>query len=175
MVVAEHPFQVQSALKISDAEVVTATPDGSCYEKVAEFSGSSSHCSTSGKYWLSGGADLVYETTGKAPIAELSFHFAGECKRVALLTSLSSQGLDLSPMMWKGLQMVPTGFWGRESCEGKTVNTFEMALGFIGKKSFPLSEPVTHRFTLKQHREAFSTILNRSGTKAGKVIFSHVI
>jgi threonine dehydrogenase-like Zn-dependent dehydrogenase len=175
LVVAEHPFQIQSALKISDAEVVEATPRGSCYEKVAEFSGSSYHSSKSGKYWLCGGADLVYETTGKAPMAELAFRFAGECKRVALLTPLSSQGFDLSPIAWKGLQVVPTGFWGRESFDGKTVNTFETALGFIGKRPFPLSDLVTHRYTLKEYREAFSVISNRSRTSAGKVIFSHVI
>jgi len=175
LVVAEHPFEVDLIRRLTNSPVVLAHSPGAAYESVAEFVGGEVLYPKVGRISLDGGADLVYETTGNADQIEDAMRFAGEGKRLVLSALNQTSGFDISPLWFKGLRIEGVGFSGREFYDGNMMHALDIAVDLARKHSLPTAELITHRFALKEHRQAFAALASRSTSKAVKVIFQHVV
>lgn len=175
MVVAEHPFEVAIARRVTGASVVLAEASGTVYEEVAEFVGGSVRYPRIGPMTLEGGADLVYETTGRRDFMEDGLRFAGEGKRLILVGMKEARALDLVPVWRKGVKILGPGWSRREFFDGTMTDVMDIALALMERHSLPVADFLTHRFTLAQYHQAFSTLENRLATRAMKVIFHHVV
>ncbi|MFH1117849.1 MAG: alcohol dehydrogenase catalytic domain-containing protein [Pseudomonadota bacterium] len=175
LVVAEHPFEVDLVRRLTDSPVVLAHGPGATYEGVAEFVGGQVRYPKAGRITLDGGADLVYETTGTADRIEDAMRFTGEGKRVILTAVNQTSGFDISPLWFKGIHIEGVGISGRESYDGRMMHVLDIAVDLALKHSLPTAELITHRFGLKDHRQAFAALASRSTSKAVKVIFQHVV
>ncbi|MBI4965109.1 MAG: alcohol dehydrogenase catalytic domain-containing protein [Desulfomonile tiedjei] len=175
LVVADHSFEAELVGDVSEAGVALAHSPNSLYEEVASFVKATVQYPEVGRLSLEGGADLVYETTGRGERIDDALRFAGEGMQVVLMNINRPSGFDLTPIWFKGVRINGTAFSGPESYKGETRETFDIAMDLVAEHRLAPEKLVTHRFTLEEHRQAFDTLANRAQSKAVKVIFKHVV
>lgn len=175
LVVAEHPFEADLARRITGEKVSLADTAGTAYEEVAEFVGGSVRYPQTGRLSIEGGADLVYDTTGRKDLMEDALRFTGEGKRFVMMAMKQARALDLEPVWHKGVKILGPGWSRREFFEGAISDVFDIALSLIQRNSLPVSDLLSHRYTLNQYQQAFSTIEQRPTARAMKVILQHVV
>ena len=175
LMIAEHPFELDMARRITGEKVTLADAAGAALEEVAEFVGGSVRYPRSGRLSLEGGADIVYDTTGHQDLMRDALSFAGEGKRFVMTAMKQTRSLDLASVWHKGVKILGPGWSKREFFEGATNDIFNIALALIQRNSLPVSDLLSHRFTLDQHHEAFSALEHRSTSHAVKVILQHVV
>jgi threonine dehydrogenase-like Zn-dependent dehydrogenase len=174
-IVAEHSFQAELAEKIGAPEVVWGHGPGTVYEEVAAILGATVRYPEVGRVTLRGGADLVYETTGRTAQVEDAIGFAGEGKRLVLLGINQPAGFDVSGLWFKDIQLVGTAFSGRETYNGEIGSTFDIAMDLVTQHGLPHREILTHRFGLTDHASAVSVLADRANRKTIKAVFHHVV
>lgn len=174
-VVAEHFFEAHLVKRLTDSEVVVSPGPGAAYDEVADLVGGSVRYPQAGRITMEGGADLVYETSGNKDLIEDALHFTGEGKRLVLVGLRDFSGFDLTPLWFKGVRIQGTGFSGKAFYDGKMMDTFDIAMDLARQHGLPVHELVTHRFLQSEYADAFSTLENRSQSRAVKVIFQHVV
>jgi len=175
LLIAEHSFEADAAAKFSRADVAVSHGPGTAFEDVAKFTGATVRYNRPGRTNIEGGADLVYETTGKGEYIEDAIRFAGEGKRLVLAGFRQPSGIDLGPLWFKGIEIRTTGFSGAVSYNGGISDVFDLALDLVRNSPLPVSEILTHKFRLEEHRQAFTAIENRAASKAIKVIFHQAV
>jgi threonine dehydrogenase-like Zn-dependent dehydrogenase len=175
LIVAEHPFEVDTARRLTDADVAVSHGPGTAYEEVADFTGGAVRYPRIGRVTLQGGADLVYETTGNRDLVDDALHFVGEGKKLVLIGLKHWYGFDLTPLWFRGVRIHTAGFSGREFYDGAMMEVFCIAMDLAKRHPLPYSDLVTHGFMPAEHQQAFSVLGNRSAHRALKVIFQHVV
>jgi threonine dehydrogenase-like Zn-dependent dehydrogenase len=174
-VVAEYPFEGESAHKLGASEVVTGVAPATVYEEVADLVGGVVRYPEVGRVTMQGGADLVYETTGHRRCVEDALSFTGEGKKLVLMGISEPSGLDLTSLWFKGVQLRGTVFSGTETYHGEITNTFDIAMDLAAQHGLPHHEIVTHRIHIQDYQKAFQALAYRSTSKAIKVVFQHVV
>lgn len=175
MIVAEHPFEVALARKLTRSTATLADTSGAVYEDVAEFVGGSVSYPRVGSITLHGGADVVYETSGAAHFVEKGLRFAGEGKRFVLSALKQIRALDIGPIWHKAVKILGPGWSNSVLFDGDKVNAFDAAATLMERHPFPVDDLVSHRFPLDQYQQAFATLEDRAAQRAVKVIFHHVV
>jgi threonine dehydrogenase-like Zn-dependent dehydrogenase len=175
LVVAEHPFEADTARKLFNAQVVLSGGHDTLYEAVAEFSKGTVRYKENGSLTLTGGADLVYETTGARHNIEDALRFAREGKKVVLAGIKQTSGFDMTPLWFKAIRVYGTAFSGKESYQNEERETFDIALDLVADQGLPFSDIVTHKFKLDEYHRALDVLADRPHTKAIKAIFQHVV
>ena len=175
LVIAEHSFELELVRTLAETETAISHGPGTAYEEVAEFVGGEVRYPQMGRIALQGGADLVYETTGSPDRIEDALRFTGEGKRIVLVALKQTVGFDMSPLWLKGVRLSGAAFSSREFYEDSMRHTLDIAIELARRHSLPVTDIITHRFGQDSHRQAFTTLENRSTSKALKVIFQHVV
>jgi threonine dehydrogenase-like Zn-dependent dehydrogenase len=175
LVVAEHPFEVDVARKLSAAQVALSSGNGAVYDAVAEFTKGTVRYQENGRPVLSGGADLVYETTGSRHNIDDALRLTREGKKVALAGIKHTSGFDMTPIWFKGVKVYGTAFSGREFYQNEEKETFDIALDLVADQGLPFPDIVTHKFRLDEYQRALDVLADRPHTKAIKAIFQHVV
>ncbi|MEW6114509.1 MAG: alcohol dehydrogenase catalytic domain-containing protein [Thermodesulfobacteriota bacterium] len=175
LLVVEHPFEADVARKLGQKQIVIAHGPGDVYEQVAELLEGSVIYPRFGHIHLEGGADLVFETTGKKSSIEHAIRFAGEGKKLVLMGLAHPSGLDMSPVWFKSVQVFGTVFSGVETHNGEITNTFDVAMDMVAQNGLPYEDLITHRFKLADYRLALETVADPSSNKAIKAVFQHVV
>jgi threonine dehydrogenase-like Zn-dependent dehydrogenase len=175
IVVAEHSFEADLVRSISNATVVMAHAAGASYEEVAAFVKGTVRYPEVGRLTIEGGADIVYETTGMQDRMEDAIRFVGERKQLVLMNPTHTLGFDMAPLWLKQVKMHGTLFSGRESYEGQTRETFDVAMELLASASLPVNDIITHRVRMEDFRQGLSTLADRSTSKAVKVVLTHVV
>ncbi len=145
---------------------------GSAFEEISEFVKGTVRYPELSRPAIAGGADLVYETSGTKENVEDALYLTGEGKKLVLMGMKGFASLDVAPFWFKAINVVGTSFSGQES---DTRETFDVALEMALKGSLPLTDLVTHRFGIQDHKQAFMALADRSTSKAVKVMFQHVV
>jgi threonine dehydrogenase-like Zn-dependent dehydrogenase len=175
IVVAEQPFEVELARKFGAAAVVLLHPRASAYEDVAKLVAGTVRYPQVGRIGLEGGADLVYETTGIGENIGDALCFTGESKALVLMAVTQASAFNIAPIWFKGIQLYRSAFSGFDRYRGEVRDTFDIAFDLVASRGLPSSELITHRLKPDQHGLALGALQDRSGSKAVKVIFQHVM
>lgn len=174
-VIAQHSFQADPARRFGASAVIGGAGPGRTYEEVADHVDGQVRYPEVGRITMGGGADLVFETTGHAVTIGDAISFTGEGKKLVLMGVNQPVGLDITPLWFKGIQLRGTLFSGTEHYKGEITSTFDVAMDLLSLHGLPAAEMVTHKFPLEHHLAAFSALADRSGAKALKVVFQHVV
>jgi threonine dehydrogenase-like Zn-dependent dehydrogenase len=174
-ITAEHSFEAELAEKLGASQVVWGHGPGTVYEEVAAILDATVRYPEVGKITLRGGADLVYETTGRTAMIEDAMGFTGEGKRLVLLGINQPAGFDVSGLWFKDIKLTGSSFSGRESFNGEISGTFDIAMDLAARHGLPHKEILTHRFGLADHAAAVSVLADRANRKAVKAVFHHVV
>jgi threonine dehydrogenase-like Zn-dependent dehydrogenase len=175
LVLAEHAFEADLVHKMAKADVIVSHGAGTTYDPVAQFLGAEVHYPEAGSLTMSGGADLVYETTGLRENVEDALRFTGEGKRLVLMGMSQTPTVNISPVWFKGSKILGSGFSGLETLHGKTQETFDVALDMVSAGGLPVDEILTHRFRLEEYGAALAALHDRRASEAMKVVFQHVM
>lgn len=175
ILVAEHPFDPNLARTFGASEVIAGFGPGATYEEVAGLVGASVYYPEAGRITMRGGADLVYETTGRGGQIEDAINFTGEGRRLVLMGMGYPQMIDASLLRFKGVRLETSLFSGVEYMDGGSVLTFDLAMDLVGRYGLPSEELVTHTFRLEEHAQAFDALWDKAHSRAVKVIFHHAV
>ncbi len=175
IIVAEHEFEADVARMMGGSELVLSHGPGTTYEEVAALFGATVRYPEVGRLTMQGGAELVYETTGQRSLMEDAVRFTGEGKKLVLMAINQHSGFDMTPLWFKGVEIRGTIFSGRETFNGRTMSTFDVAMELAAEHGLPFQRLVTHKFQPAQHAQAFAALADRSSSKAVKVVFEHVV
>ncbi len=175
LVVAEQAAEADMARRLAQCEVVLSVGPATAYEDVAAFVKGSVRYPEVGRITMSGGADLVYETTGVRENVEDAFRFTGEGNKTVLMGMNQASGFDMSPLWFKNVRVHGTAFSGVDSYKGELRETMDIALDLVSSHGLPAGDLITNRFKLEDHSAALAALQDRSTSKAIKVIFQHVM
>lgn len=175
LLVAEHPFDPGLGSTFGASEVVAGYGPGSTYEEVASLLGGAVYYPEAGRITMRGGADLVYETTGRGGPVEDAINFTGEGKHLVLMGMGYPQAVDVGLLRFKGVRLETTLFSGVEHVNGGFTTTFDLALSLVARYGLPSEDLVTHSYALEDYAEAFETFSDRAQSGAIKVVFHHVM
>lgn len=104
------------------------------------------------------GADVVYETSGNAAVAEQALAVAGKAGRVALIGLCHGPStFVITPAVLKEIELI-----GSRGYNDPTWRLVMQVLPGVGSQVMRL---VTHRFKLEQFEEALETVAKREGVK----------
>ena len=172
--VAGYPFESEMAGAIGHEDTVTNYQPGEAYEAIAEKCDGAVLYPEYGRLYLEGGADMVYETSGKARLIEDAVRFAKEGGKVVLMGINEPSGFDITPVWFKNVALIASVFGGREILNGKSVGTFDLAIEMMSEHGLPYEHFITHRFRLEQFREAADIMADRAENGAIKLVFQHM-
>ncbi len=175
LVVAEQAAEADMARRLAQCEVVLSVGPATAYEDVAAFVKGSVRYPEVGRITMSGGADLVYETTGVKENVEDALRFTGEGRKTVLMGMSQASGFDMSPVWFKNVTVHGTAFSGVDSYNGENRETMDIALDLVSSHGLPAVDVITNRFKLEDHASALAALQDRSASKAIKVIFQHVM
>lgn len=167
-VIARYPFQAKMASRLGADEVRTDARGAA-----TEIAGAKAYKPLKGDAVYAGGFGWVYDCVGSARSVDESMRVAGPGGKVIVVGCVGEVArMDLS-FIWSGeLEIIGSyGYATETSLEGSP-HTFEVALGLLkDHPEYPLSDLVTHRFSLSAWREAMRFNVNRGREGTIKTVF----
>jgi threonine dehydrogenase-like Zn-dependent dehydrogenase len=148
---------------------------GDGYQATARITGAKLYEGMFGNRMLLGGFDVIYDCVGSARTLQDSLRWVRAGGAVVIVgVKLAPLKLDLNPLWYQEVDL--TGVWGHgaESWQGETRHTYAVVIDLMRQGKITSDGLITHRFPLRQWRQAVSTALDkRSG--AIKVVFDYAL
>jgi len=86
-----------------------------------------------------------------------------------------ASSFNIAPIWFRGIRLHQSAFSGFDRYQGEVRETFDIALDLVSLRELPASDLITHRLKPDQYTEALAALQDRSGSKAVKAIFQHVM
>ena len=169
IVMARHPFQAEQARRCGADNVLQSQDD----QALAGALSARLHRPILGDALVSGGAEVVYECIGSDPSLRTAIRFTRE-KGTAVLLGLAAvtRGIDLASIWLKEIAIHGSYVYGIETWQGQQVRTMQLALNLMVEGKPDLAPLVTHRFYLKDYRQALAMVKNKSRYRLIKAVFA---
>lgn len=127
------------------------------------------------RVYAGGGFPLVFDCVGSRASLNQATGFAAPGGRIAVLgCSAVVPKLDLSFLWSRELQMLGFCGYGTEKWQGRTLHTYEVALGWMDENPSILTDLVTHRLPLEEYRAAFRIAADHRRSRSMKVVMGSV-
>lgn len=169
-VVAKHPIQVQLAKALGATRVVSPADTTA----LAQQMGAKSYRPLIGRAVFRGGFDIVYDCVGSRRSLDDALRLAREGGNVVVVGGAGEiSRLDWTFVWMRELNVIGAVGSGIEHWQGRQFHTFELVLeGLQRRPDLPLSSLITHRFRLKEYRQALRAALSRRDSGAVKIVFT---
>ncbi len=118
-----------------------------------------------------GQIDMVYDTVGAPLTNEIAMRVLREQGTLVQLGVSAPGRFEWTPWYFKELRLIGSNAFGDEAFEGHKQHAFEHFFELLRDGRVHLDGMLTHRFTLPEWREAFTTIVRQGDTGAIKVAF----
>lgn len=165
-----HPFQAERARRYGADEVLTAR-GSELYEAVADAVGAKLLKPIIGPPVLVGGADAVFECAGSPRALNDALRFAAPGGQVVLLgLAAVPKGIDWSFVWQKELHVQGVFASGPIDTPVGTMTAMQYAMHLFADGQVDLSDMVTHRFALKDFRQAIETAWSKKTTGCLKAV-----
>ena len=129
-----------------------------------------------GNKTLIGGFDIIYDCVGTSKTVHNALIWTKGRGTVVIIGVDFHQGkLDLNPIWYQEVDLIGSLIHGIEEWEGKSISTYKLVTNLLEQKKInpKITEIITHRFPLKDYREAINIAMNKRKSKAIKVIFDY--
>ncbi len=180
-VVAKHPIQRDSALKLGANEVIRE-------EELGRSARRNTRAFRSGD-WLSSGYDVVFDCVGSSTSLSSSIKSAKPGGQVVAVGMPSYTGIDLTPLWHREINLRGTYAYGTESFSKKTIEHLDLSeqaslidngdtvsirtfdLAILAMERLKLGWMVTHGFPLENYSQAIEKAAHAGSQDAIKVVF----
>ncbi len=168
--IAKYPFQAERA-KESGADVVLLS-SRKIFEKIAaEISGQIIRPPLGNNWYLTGGADLVFDCVGSTQTLTNALKMARERGKVIVIGMGFPGKVDWNPLYYKELTISGTISFGDDEFKGEQMNSLEKVYQLILEGKLNLAPLVTHRFEIGEYRKAFEAVLHKKRSRQIKTLF----
>lgn len=167
---ARYEHQAAAARRLGADEVLDGQGG---YEALALATGAKAYQGLLGSRMLLGGFDVIYDNVGSGKTIQDCLRWS-RARGAVVVTGLklAPLHLDLTPLWFQEVDLIGVNTLGRETWEGRQVDTFELAIELLRQEKLTIAGLITHRFGIEQWREAVHTARDkRSG--AIKVVFDY--
>jgi threonine dehydrogenase-like Zn-dependent dehydrogenase len=165
---AKYPHQRELALKLGADEVLPAGKG--LHADLCRRSGATLHFPEIGQPTVLGGFDVVFDCVGSARSLDDALRFTRSRGRTVLVGMPSiPKTVDWTTIWFKELQVMGVYAYGIEDYQGERVRTFELALRFLQR--LDLRPLVTHKFPLREYKQAIQTALFTGRQQSVKTVF----
>jgi threonine dehydrogenase-like Zn-dependent dehydrogenase len=173
-VLARHSFQVEQATRMGAAHIIY--PNDS-YTGVQSATGAQRYQGMLGNRMLMGGYDVIYDTVGSNKTLHHTLRWT-RAQGAVVLVGIEPEfmHIDLSPLWFQqvsllGSQSHGMDYWPLGTQHRQT--TFSIAQQLLKDGQIHPEQLITQRFALNNYREALSTAMNKSHSRAIKVVFDY--
>jgi L-iditol 2-dehydrogenase len=170
-VLAKHDHQAQAAKRLGAKHVVRLEEDGGHIAELARITGTKP-IGVGSEAMLTGGFPYVVEAVGTPQSITQALRFADGRGTVLFLGITGLVNVDLSPIWLKELAFVGSLNHAADPGPhgGSTAHSIDRALKIIAKGGFPADALITHEFPLADFRRAIEAGLDRSNSRAIKIV-----
>jgi threonine dehydrogenase-like Zn-dependent dehydrogenase len=88
-------------------------------------------------------------------------------------TGVSSAGLEWTPHYFKEINLIGSNAFGVENFEGQRLHCFDIYFQLLTQGRLNIPSLITHRYKLKQYREALLTSYDKGKYQAIKIVFDY--
>jgi L-iditol 2-dehydrogenase len=128
---------------------------------------------TGAPVFAGGGFPIIIDCVGSKSSLDQALRFVAPRGKILLLGSASDvDGLDLSFLWAREVQLCGYVGYGMESWRGEQLHTFEVTHRLLAETRAPMGKLLTHRFPLALYREALRAAAYRGTSGAMKVVLT---
>jgi L-iditol 2-dehydrogenase len=168
--VAKHPHQQDQARRLGADDVLA--PGKDTYGQLGKRSGATLHYPEIGAPTVLGGFDVVFDCVGSPRSLDEALRFTASRGRTLLVGMPAiPRTVDWTTIWYKELLVQGTYTYGHEDVAGERLRTFTLALRLLEQGKVDLRPLVTHRFALRDYRQAIQTALHTGPHRALKTAF----
>jgi len=124
-----------------------------------------------GLKWTMDGVDGIVDTIASAETLDIGIRILTTHGKIVFLGVSTPKRIESTLHYFKELEIIGSNAFSIEKFGGKRAHAFEFFLEFIATKRIDPSLLITHKFPLKDYKDAFDTLANKSESHAVKVIF----
>ncbi len=170
--VARYPFQAQMAEKYGAKHVLNGREG---YETIARLAGGKYFSGPLNKGLVVGGYDVVYDCVGSSATLTDSLRWtrAGGSVQMVGLHFTPMPKIDLTPVWYHHVNLVGTYGHGFSFYQGQRQHDYEWIMDAYQAGKLDIDGLITHRFPLKDYKEAIRVAMAKGREKAIKVMFEH--
>ena len=133
--------------------------EGDPYESVAKLTGARLYRGPLGNTVLMGGFDLIYDCVGQSSTIHDALRWLrSRGDYVMIGNQLSPVRFDQTPIWNQEINVTGVNAHGCETYQGEKISSFDLIIKMITQEIVNLDGFITHRFPLKDYREAFRRI-----------------
>jgi threonine dehydrogenase-like Zn-dependent dehydrogenase len=179
-VIAQHPFEAEMAARVGAAHVIY---DENVPASVARLTQAKRYQRRGGAELLVGGYDVVYDSLGTSASLQNALRWAREGGAVVLLgTRRAPLRVDLTPIWYREVDLLGAWQHGAENApgghgsgtygwgDGGRESTFLVASRLMREQRLTPERLITHRFPLREYRQALATARQRAEHRSLKVL-----
>ena len=123
---------------------------------------------------LLGGFDIIYDCVGSARTIEDSLRWARAGGAVVLVgVDLTRAKVDLNPVWYQEVDLIGSLAHGVDDWQGQRCHTYDWVFDLLRAGQMTDAGLVTHRFALKDYRQAIATALDKKTARPIKVAFEY--
>ena len=158
---APHSYNAWARMRCSQPEELVA--------EVARRSGVRPLVPWSRHAWLQDGPGVVYDTVGSPETVETSMRLLATGGTLVISGVEPPKRFEWTPLYFKELHVIGSNAFGIEEVDGVRKHAFEHYFDFVAD-GLDLTPMITHRFPLRDWKQAILTIARRRRTGAVKVL-----
>ena len=166
---ARYPFQAEMARKLGADNVIIGEKNP--YKRIADLTGAKYFEGYFGNRILLGGFDIVYDSIGNDSSINDSLRWVRSRGSVVIIGINFKPGkIDYSPIWHQ--EITVTGI-NCHAMEERGNSPFDIAADLLIKKRVSIDAIITHRFPMRNYREAINTFFSKGEEKAIKIVLEH--
>lgn len=168
---ARYPFQADMAKKMGADGVIVREKNP--YKRIAEITGAKYFEGYFGNRILLGGFDVIYDTIGNDGSINDALRWVKSRGSVVIIGINFKPGkIDYSPIWHQEINVTGINCHANEEAG---LSSFDVAAELLVNKHIPTDGFITHRFPMKNYREAIKTFFSKGDEKAVKIVLEHVV
>ncbi|HXF84549.1 MAG TPA: alcohol dehydrogenase catalytic domain-containing protein [Anaerolineales bacterium] len=170
-VLARYPHQQQMAEKLGAKHILTKND----YQAVARLTGGKYFSAPLNRGVVIGGFDKIYDCVADPHTTNDALRWVRAGGTVVMIGAHMAPmpKVDLTPVWYHHVHLVGTYGHGMSEWQGVRKHTYEWVFDQFGAGRFNVDGLITHRFPLKEYKEAIRVAISKGREKAIKVAFEH--
>jgi L-iditol 2-dehydrogenase len=175
VVLARYPFQADIAKRLGADVTISESNSDALYQKVADLTSGHLVKPALGKRVLYGGAgpDIIFDTVATDSTLDDALHLVKNNGAIVIVGMgfKVTKKTDWALGMYKEVDILASMMHGIEEDQGRSIDTFDLALDLLKKDISSFEGLVTHRYDITDYKTAFSVASNKGKNQAVKVAF----
>ncbi|MFT4518411.1 MAG: threonine dehydrogenase-like Zn-dependent dehydrogenase [Halioglobus sp.] len=172
LAVARYDHQEALAKQFGAHLVLRHQPTKKLVQQVAVATESALNMPWMGLPMLNGGVDVVYDTVSSAQTIEVDLRITRSFGSVVIIGVEPAKSFEWTPLYFKEINIVGSNGFGIETFEGQRKHAMEWYFDFIAHRGLDVTPIITHRYPMRDYRDAFMSCHNQGKSGAVKVLFN---